>query len=252
MKLLSAVFIAVLVSSVLLVSAVNASKFGVQIYRNVKSDLKITSIEENNNIIAVYLGSHNTGSTGYGARARIDIMEKEQILFTGWSVKQEINPGQRKGFVIYAYKPDASNMSVRTRLYYGNEMAELEPVGIGSREAAVTKEAFKIFNFRTYDSYIRFDVASNQSVEGVLIMPQGYPGTWVFEQKRIDSFEEGTVKEIVIPYKTGFFREQNITIAFATEDGSFFQKHDFWLKRETGMMKYVSLFLDWLGAFFRS
>jgi len=252
MKLLSAAFIAVLVSSALLISAVNASNLGVQIYRNVKGDLKITSIEENKNIIGVYLGLHNTGSTEYGARARIDIMENEQVLFTGWSVKHEINPGQRKGFVIYAYKPDASNTSLRARLYYGNEMTELDPVGTGSREAAATKAAFQVFNFRTYDRYIRFDVASNRSVEGVLIMPHGYPGTWVFEQKRIDRFEKGTVKEIVIPYETGFFREQNITIAFATEDGSYFQEHDFWLKRETGIMKYVSLFLDWLGAFFRS
>jgi hypothetical protein len=234
-----------------------AGSVSVQIYGTVMNDLKVTEIEEGDSAVTVYLGAHNTGSIEYGARARIDIMDGEQTLFTGWSEKMELNPGQRKGFVVYGYKPEASNLSVKARLYHGNEITDIEPVPISGRDTGAAganpvTSAFSIMNFRAYDSHIRFDLVSNQSVEDVLIIPQGLPSTWVIEQAKIESMRAGSVKEVVLYYETDLFRERDITIAAATEDGSYYSEQMFRLRKETGITKYINLFTDWLGGLFRS
>jgi len=230
----------------------DASKMGVYVADIMNIDFKIPELGEKNNMITARAGIHNTGSIEYAARVRMDIMSNSDVLFTAWSDEKRITPGQREGFVLYGYRPEASNLSMRTRAYYGNEMHELEPFYIGEWETAETKTAFSVMNFRTYDSYIRFDIMSNQSLEGVVVFPASYPSTWIFEQERIDGLERNAIKEVMIPYETGFFRERDISIVMATEDGSYYQEQVFTLNRETGLMKYVHLLMDFLGGIFRS
>jgi hypothetical protein len=233
------------------VYSVNASNIGVQVSGAISSDFKVSAIEEDNNFIAMYFGLHNTGSLDYSARARMDIMGGEQVMFTGWSNEKQVNPGQRTGFVVYGYKPDASNLSLRPRIYYGNELEELAPLET-DRVDIDPEHAFRLTSFRTYDRSIRFDLTSNQSLEDVIIMPKAYSSVWIFEQKKIDRLDKGRTKEVIIPYEVGNFRERDIIIAIATEDGLFYQEQQFKLRMESGIMKYVHIFLDWLGSFFRS
>jgi hypothetical protein len=229
-----------------------ASMVDLQINEGVQGDFKLMDIEEDDSIISVYMGLHNIGSIEYGARARIDIMSGSDILFTGWSGSIYVNPGQRKGFVIYGLVPDAPNLELRPRLYYGNEIEELAPVRLAAKgSAGVPGHAFRILNFRTYDGYFRFDVMSNRSLEDIVIMPGGLPGTWIYEQYKIESIDEGALKEVKIPYHTGFFRERPVTISIATEDGSYYQEQQFELKRQVGIMRYINQLADWLAGFFR-
>jgi len=238
---------------VIIVHFIDASEIKIQVSEKISSDFKTTAVEEDRNIITAYLGVHNTGSIEYDARARMDIMSGDQILFTGWSKVIKINPGQRTGFVIYGYKPDATNLSLRMRLYHGNEIKELEPLGISDRNMTFdVVNPFKIMNFRVYDDNIRFEVTSNHSLSDVLIIPKAYSGSWVFEQRRIEAIGEGEIKEIILPYHTGFFRERNVTIAIASADGKYYNEHEFRLRREAGLLKYINLFMDWVGGFFRS
>ena len=257
MRLLAATLLVLIISVCIVHTAqpAAAGRVSVQIYGTVISDFRVAEIDDGSSTVAVYLGAHNTGSIEYAARARIDIVDGEQVLFTGWSEKKELNPGQRKGFVVYGYKPDASNLSVRARLYHGNEISELGPVAISGSEAdgaTPPLSAFSIMNFRVYDSHIRFDIASNQSVEDILIIPQGLPATWVIEQAKIGSMRAGSVNEVILYYETGFFRERDITIAAATEDGRYYSGQSFQLRKESGIAKYINLFTDWVGGLFRS
>lgn len=237
--------------------AANASQYAaatvvdLHIKEDVQSDFKLTSVEDEDNIVSVYMGVHNIGSVEYGARARIDIMHDDDILFTGWSNSINVNPGQRKGFVIYGVVPNTTNLRLRSRLYYGNEIEELDPVTLAPVGGKVAGHAFKIVNFRTYDDYFRFDVMSNRSLEDIVIIPRGLPGTWIYEQYKIESIDAGAMKEVRIPYQTGFFRERTIIISIATEDGSYYQEQQFQLQRQRGIMKYINLLSDWLAGFFR-
>jgi len=233
-------------------NAAHATKMGVGIADTLSIDFKTVSVEEKGNVIVVHLGAYNTGSIEYDVRARVDIMSGSNVLFTGWSEIKEFNPGDKKGFVVYGYKPDADNLSIRARVYYGNEIKELEPLYVEKREQTTPKTAFSVSNFRVYDNYIRFDLFSNQSVENVLVLPNNYPVSWIFNQKRIERIEKNTIKEVIIPYESKFFHRQRISIIVTTEDGGYYQQWEFGMQRERGIMKYIHLIMDILGSVFRA
>jgi len=74
----------------------------------------------------------------------------------------------------------------------------------------------------------------------------------MFEQRKLDGIGKGSVKEVKIPYDMGSFQKRKINITVATEDGQYFQSMEFDMERESGIMEYVHLLVDWLGGVFRS
>ena len=251
-KILSGLILSLLITTAIISGNALASKVDVHVSGIMTSDFKVTKIEETNNVIALYVGVHNTGSFIYDTTARMDIMDGNIILATGWSKTEIINPGNRKGLVVYGYKPDSNNISVRARLHYGNEITEQPLTPINERVDAEYEPAFSVYNLRTYDNFIRFDLETNQTLDNILILPQGFPATWKISQEKIDHMESGTIKQVVLPYQTNVFKERDISILVVTEDGLHLNEYVFKLKKETGFMKYINIFVDLLGGLFRS
>lgn len=147
---------------VLLVAAclANASELEVNVNELIQGQIKYAY--KNENIFKISSEIYNSGSVGYKARSRIDIFDKDNIIFTGWSREKPLVPGEQKDFNIYWCQPNTSgNFIVRLRFYYGGEMYEKNITFEISTQ--IQEDIFEIYNFRTYDDYIRFDIKSKKN-----------------------------------------------------------------------------------------
>jgi len=237
---------------VILVQAACASEMDVEVTSAVNGSFRVAEFQEKGSIFSLNIGAHNTGSESYDVRVRADVVRDKRILFTGWSSRNAIIPGERKSLSLYGYKPAMPGLSLMIRVYNGNEITELGPVLLNDTKPFPSQTAFAIENFRTYDDYIRFDLIASKTLDNVVIFPKDFPGTWIFGQQRMERMEKGAIKEVRIPYETGFFSKRDLSVAVATVDGIYYQEKEFPLEREQGVMKYIHLVMDFLGGVFRS
>ncbi len=183
---------------------------------------------------------YNTGSIGYKARARVDIIQDE-IIFTGWSKEKALMPGEKKIFPVYWYN-EKGNYTLRVRAYFGNEILE-HTENFTAEEASATEDVFKILGFRTYDSYVLFDIKSSEDVREVVVIPKNYLPGWVFEQERI-SFGNDDRKTVLINYLPAAWQESTVTIEIVSADGRYYKKESFKMEKEQGLLWFFYAFLD--------
>jgi hypothetical protein len=222
----------------------------IEIKVNISEVLNVTAYsfsDLTNNIFKGTYELYNTGSLGYKARIRIDILKEEHTLFTGWSDEKALMAGEMKTFEVYWYTAELGNYSIRTRIYYGNEIRDLNETKIEIKNVIPAKDVFQIKNFRTYDKSIKFTLISNQSLSDVIIIPTNYPTSWIFEQKKIN-LEANRRKIVVLPYD-GLFYSRPVTIMIFTEDGRYATTKTFQMEKEVGLMKYIHFLIDNLRDF---
>ena len=195
----------------------------------------------------------NTGSTAYKARTKLDILRDNDIIFTGWSDEKEIFPGDRKTFSIYWYLPNAhEELSGKLNIHYANTIKEYDIIPLNINTPPISDNPFQIYDFRTYDNYIRFDVNSIRDSHDVIIFISDIPVGWIFEQKRLTAIKENRDIEIVIPYSASIFNSRPITITIVSDDGRFYAEEEFILEKEEGLLFHFNHFIDSLKNFFRS
>jgi len=234
-----------------IIAAGAATEIEIFVSKTIEGNLKVTGIQNGTGVLEVNSGFHNTGGLPYMARARIDVIRGEEIIFTGWSEKKKLVSGERKNFKLYWYKPDTrGNFSLVTRIYYGNEISEPLIKNFTINTAGM-QDVFTIYDFKTYDDYIRFDLYASKTVKDVVVFPAEYPKGWIFGQTVIDEIKKGKSVEVVLPYQTDIFYTENIKIMVATKDGMYYTQDEFELDRLTGVLKYINLFLDWLKNILR-
>jgi hypothetical protein len=239
------------ISFSILIFISEAAKVQVDVAEVLSVEARINE-EPINNVYEFKIGLFNNGSIGYKTRARLDIVNNSNILFTGWANKFALNPGDEKSSNIYWYDPDVTgNVTARIRVYYASEIAEYGDINLQIGNKMVPEDIFKIYDFRTYDDYIRFDLATNHSVENLILFPSRYPKGWVFEQKKIESLENGRSIEVVIPYEAEVFTPGHIEITAVTKDGKYFKRASFPLEKESGFFMYINLLIDYFKNIFR-
>jgi len=224
--------------------AVFAQTIRVGVKMELKGNITAFSYNASNGILAINSEFYNSGSVPYRARARLDIVNSSDIIFTGWSKEELLMPGERKNFELFYYTDESlENITAIVRIYYGFEVAERK-IELKLENLKTPEDIFQIKNFRTYDSYVKFQLRSNKPLRNVLVIPRNYMMGWAFEEKRIENLEANKNVEIVLPYEAPVWLPQNITIDIVTEDGNYHSAAQFLLQKEAGIMKYIHYLTD--------
>jgi hypothetical protein len=182
----------------------------------------------------------NSGSTGYKARIKFDIFDKDSnSIFTGWSDEKDFFPGYRKFYDLYWHPSNVKGkFKASIAVYFANEINKIKQINFEIKPSSKPPESiFEILDFRTYEDEVIFLVRTNKTVENVIFMPSNYPSGWVFEQNKIDKMENDNIKIIDLKYGPTLWKESDVTINIFTEDGKYYTSKSFSLKRETSFWK---------------
>ena len=228
----------------LLAGTAGASEMQILVSRTLEGDLKLSGAQSETGVLEANADYHNTGGVSYTARMRMDVVSDEGLVFTGWSRKYTLAPGDRKSFMAHWYSPDAEgNHSAVLRIYYANEISEPLVMNFTTNPKD-TEDVFTVYNLRTYGDYVRFSLAANRSADDVVVFPSEYPPGWIFEQAAMEGIPAGKSAEVILPYQADIFSDQDVTIAVATKDGSFYKEASLKLERIEGIPAYFSQLLD--------
>lgn len=242
--------IALVLALILILPVAIAGIIEIEVKMKLSGKATITSLQRFNNVVKLVTEFYNTGSVPYKARARLDILNESNLIFSGWSEEKELMPGERKEFEIFwLSSSEAKNLTARIRVYFGNEIFE-ENRSFNIDYVRSSESIFQIKNFRTYDNYVRFEVRANQSLEKVIVIPSDYMHGWIFEQVKIENFTSNKNIEVKIPYIPTIWREGKVKINVFTEDGKYYSSQTFELKKEKGPLKYLHMIYDKLSLIF--
>ncbi len=237
--------------AVLAVSSIFALRIDVSVNDNL--GVQITSLNYDSisdRPVRINLETYNSGSIGYTARVRIDVMNGSSLVSSLWSREYALTPGDRKTADIYWFLPEAGNFTFVPKIYYANEIfaGETYPLQIIPQQ---TTDVFSVKDFRVYDDYIRFLVKSNGTVRDTVFLPVSYTKGWIFGQARL-AYLDGNWTEVAIPYKPALWTDgQKMTLLTVSEDGRSLSEKQFDLVLETGVQKYVDMLLDRVDVFFK-
>jgi len=185
----------------------------------------------------------NSGSISYTARARIDIFNDSEIIFTGWTKAATVVPGSSKAFDLY-WIPEKGEYTARFRIYAANEIFETNRT-FEINQTPEPEYIFEFYDFRSYDDFMRLDIRTTKKVADIIIFPHSIPLGWIVEQKRIDVLDYE--QEVIIPYTTDLFKEGDpIILAAITEDGKYFGEQEFVIQKEKGFSRFLNWIYDWL------
>ena len=148
----------------------------------------------------------NSGSLPYILQARVDVIKNESI-FTAWSDKKRVMPGNNAFFALYWLPEESGNYTARLRVYYGGEMKE-EYINITVNKEE-SKDTFEITDYAVLDKYIDLKVSGD---EESVIIPDNFPQGWIFAQ------EYGR-NRFLIPYIAPGLDGNEIDFIVASRDG---------------------------------
>ena len=226
--------------------AVKAQMIEIGIQEVLQGNISALLYNQTSHLVHFQVEFFNSGSVDYKARARIDIFKGSRLLYTGWSDEREFWPGARESFDLFWYPSNLSgDFKARIRIYYAGEIAE-RVINFSIQQLPKPQSIFQMLDFRTYDEWVKLSIRSQKSVEGVVLIPSGFPRGWVFEQAKLKGLEEGKRKTAYIKYEPAIWRPVEVKIYAISQDGKFVSFQTFKLEREKGLLKYVRFFLDYL------
>ncbi len=195
----------------------------------------------------------NSGSVGYKARIRLDIFDKNNLIFTGWSDEKQLFPGDLKTYDLYWYSLNVKGrFKALAKIYFANNITKIKEINFEVKPSSKSNEnIFEIFNFRTYEDEVIFLAKSNKTVENIIFMPSNYPSDWIFEQNNVDKFENGDIKVIHIKYEPSLWRQSDVKINIFTEDGKYYTSKTFTLTKENSFWKHINGIINDLRVFLK-
>ncbi len=245
-----------LVSFFLILSVSKAQMVDVNIKEII--EVEATRIDYNSTItdgkpFKVDIELFNSGSVEYKTRIRLDILDQDNLIFTGWSDERYFSPGNQKIYNLYWYPLNVEGeFKASVRIYYANEIKKTRPIKFEIKPGEKTPEnVFEILDFRTYDDEIEFLVKSNTTTENIVFIPSDYPATWIFEQTKINKLDNDNIEIINLKYEPSLWKRTNMTINIFTEDGNYYSSESFALERETFFWRYVYKMIYGLRVFFK-
>jgi len=221
-----------------------SSLIEVDISEDVKSDVIHEAIATSFNVVNFSTELYNTGSVPYDARARIFVYNESKLIFSGWSQKEDMMPGEKKTFDVYWYTNSPGNYESKLRVYFGNEITESEKRDFQIKDSLEPEDVFIIESFRTYDNHVVFDIVSKKDVENIIIIPSSYISGWIFEQKTIESIKKDFIKTISLDYQPTVWKPTNLKIAVVAENGKFYSEKIVEMEKERGIMNLIYSILD--------
>jgi hypothetical protein len=127
----------------------------------------------------------NTGSVNCLTRARIDfhvIGENGSLgsrVCTSWGSLEPLMAGQARTWELYSALPGGGYAAV-LRVYYCNELFEQEPYFFNVT-GSEPSEGLSIDRVEVHGDYVDVFVRSPDGAGGVVVIPEEYPGGWIFQ-----------------------------------------------------------------------
>jgi len=207
---------------------------------------KVISQTENISFNAVKFQTeiYNTGSIAYDSRVRIFIYNDSKLIFDGWSQEKDLMAGDKETFDIYWYSKYPGKYEYKLRVYFGNEINETEKKEFEIDHLLDYKDVFEVYNFRTYDNKIVFDLKSKENVKNIEIIPYDYTPGWIFEQETIDEMKKDSIKTVSIPFYPTVWEPSKLTLAIVAEDGKFYSERVEEMKKEAGIIDLINNILN--------
>jgi uncharacterized protein YbdZ (MbtH family) len=219
----------IIIAVLLVIGIANATNVDVDIKEYLKCGIVSFSYNEKGNLVNFSSELFNTGSTAYTARARIDLIDNDNIIFSGWSHEKALMPGNRADFYIFWYSEESGNFTAQLRVYFGNELLLHDKINISINTSAQPDNMFNLSNFRTYEDKITFDVNTEEA--NAIVIPYHYPAGWIFEQSEISGSSKAAVN-----YIPAFWTDNKyMTVLVVSEDGKHYTKGTFKMEKETSM-----------------
>ena len=249
------VYILLIVLSAMLLSVFSA--YGTAINVNVGGILDTTSKEIdccslNNGVMTASYDVFNSGSIAYSARIRLDVSDENEEITSIWSKEYKLNPGQRDTIEIYWYEPLNTVRIAKARLYRAYDILDIGNItwifnDIYSPENfEKTSSAIRFNNIQVYDDKIKFKITADNDVGKIIVYPIRYTKGWLFEQMVVENTIANKSKSAHINYDTGAFFEDEITLIAVSSDGKYYGEKTIVLKKETGLKKWINIFIDML------
>jgi len=229
---------------------VQGALIGVNIAEKLDGDLKVM-VDSENSVMKITNDFQNSGSVTYNARARLDVFDGENIVFTGWSQESIMKPGDIKDYTLYWVEEDTEDLTARLRMYFGNEISEME-IEIPPMNDVDSEDAFEVTRVRTFDDTISFYVKSKKDIDNVIIIPENYPLGWIIEQTEIESIESNQFQYTTIDFSTPEYSDIEIDIVIVSKDGTYYSRENIMIKKESGLALQINQFMDSITIGFRS
>ena len=233
----------------LFVALVYAVVFAASVNVNI-DDLILSEMKEAHTVSKGLLLSapelYNTGSASYAARVRLSVFEEGNEIFSAWSAKDSVVPGERENFNVFAYVGQSGNYTAQLFGHYANDAFQLAEYNFSVTDYSPPSREIVLSKPRIYDNKITISATSETGENGIVIMPVNYPKTWIFEQKTLPVLSGKKTARISIPYEADIFSEKEITLIATSLDGEALGRIEFQMKREHGLYKYISLINDWI------
>jgi hypothetical protein len=208
---------------------------------------KVTTVKYDSIIDGVFktrLEFFNPGSVSYNARIRLDIFNKTDLLYTTWSQEEPIYPSGMKNFYVYWYPLNLTgNFTGRIRVYYANEIMELDPIELYVMRTPTPDSSIEILDFKTYEDEVEVSFKINKTIDNIIIVPSKYPKGWIFEQKKIEKINENKIQKATLSYKPSLWESKEITIDIFTEDGKYYTTKSFLMEKEKLNINILSYFI---------
>lgn len=234
----------VILCFLILIKFAFSTSLEVDISEDIKSKIIYETQNISFNVVKFSTEFYNTGSIAYNARARIFVYNNSKLIFSGWSQENFLMPGDKKTFDVYWYADSLGNYESKLRMYFGNEIVENNKTEFQIDETLIPEDVFEIYNFRTYDNYVIFDIKSKKDATNVIMIPYKYVSGWIFEQKTIENIKKDSIKTIKIPYYPTVWKPSNITLVITNENGKYYSEKTVEMKKETGILKVIYNILD--------
>lgn len=211
-------------------AAGNAIKIEVGVLELLKGEAIAFNYIEKGNIIEFSSELLNSGSTAYKARARVDILKDNKLVFTGWSSEKSLLPGSRSNFQVFWYPTESGNFTALPRFYFGNEILtyEAEPLTITDKETNSTHEIFDLISIKTYENNIMVYAESSEKIN-VILIPYKYPPGWIFEQKKVELEDSSFISLYYIP---SLWSPNDLTLLLVSEDGKYYKEKTLRMEKE--------------------
>ena len=213
--------------------------------------IKYDSIIED--IFKLRLEFSNKGSVNYKTRIRLDIFNKSDLLYTSWSQEEPIYPGGMKNFYVYWYPLNLTgNFTGIIRVYYANEIMELDPIELYVKRTPIPDSSIEILDFKTYENEVEVSFKSSKALDNVIIIPSKYPKGWIFEQTKIEKINENEIQKATLAYKPSLWESKEVKIDIFTEDGKYYTSKTFLMEKEKTNVNILSYFIKIFKIFWVS
>ncbi len=204
------------------------------------SNLTYEKILKNGGLFNVSFNVYNSGSIGYTARARLEILKNNDSIFVGWSEGQPLWPNSYGHYEIFWYPVNLTEkLTAKIRIYYANEIKEFKPMNFEIKNYSSPIDSIKITYFKTYDDKIKIGLISDKDLKDVIIIPSDYPLGWIFEQKKIDNLSANKEKKIEIQYVPSIWEPIQVKINVIAENGKYFSSESFSMKKDTSIFSRI-------------